>query len=452
MDISFQNVDKVSGLLTIILEKADYQEEVDKSLRTYRQKAQMPGFRKGMVPLALIKKMYGKSVLAEEVNKLLSENIYKYIQEKKIKTLGDPLPNEEKQQPIDFDTMETFEFMFDIALAPEFKVEISKKDKVDYYTIEVSDKMVDDQVNMYTQRNGKHAPVDSYQEKDMLKGTLCQLDADGNPIEDGISVEDAVMMPDYIKNKDQKLLFVDAKVNDIIVFNPSIAYEGNETEISSFLKIDKAKVADLKNDFSYQIHEITRFVPAELTQEIFDEVFGKDVVKTEEEFRSKVRANLALQLSANSDFKFSLDVRKAIESKIGKLEYPDKLLKRIMLQSNKDKDEKFVDENYESSIKALTWQLIKEQLVEVNQIKVEKDEITKAAKDVTKSQFVQYGMLNVPEELINNYAMEMMKKKESVNDLADRVIENKLTSVFKGQVTMENKNISMDDFNKLLEK
>ena len=189
MNVSLQNIDKVSALLTVKLEKADYQEKVDKSLKSFRQKAQIPGFRKGMVPMSLVKKMYGKSALAEEVNKLLSETVYKYIQDNKVNILGEPLPNEDKQQEIDFDTMEEFEFLFDIALAPEFKAEVSAKDKVDYYTIEVTDEMVDNQVKAYTQRNGKYDKVDVYEDNDMLKGLLAELDEEGNTKEGGIQVK-----------------------------------------------------------------------------------------------------------------------------------------------------------------------------------------------------------------------------------------------------------------------
>lgn len=224
MNVSLQNIDKVSALLTVKLEKADYQERVDKALKHLRQKAQMPGFRPGMVPMGLVKKMYGKSVLAEEVNKLLSETVYKYIQDNKVNILGEPLPNEEKQPAIDFDTMEEFEFLFDIALAPEFKVEVSKDDKVDYYDIEVTDEMVNNQVKAYTQRNGKYEQVETYAENDLLKGLLAELDEEGNTKEGGIQVEGAVMMPAYMKNDEQKAIFANAKVNDVLVFNPHTAW------------------------------------------------------------------------------------------------------------------------------------------------------------------------------------------------------------------------------------
>ena len=385
MNVSLQNIDKVSGLLTVELEKADYQEKVDKSLKTFRQKAQIPGFRKGMVPMSLVKKMYGKSVIAEEVNKLLSEKVYDYIKNNNVNMLGEPLPNEEKQQVIDFDTMEEFEFVFDIALAPEFKAEVSNTDKVDYYTIEVTDEMVDNQVKAYTQRNGKYDQVSAYEDNDMLKGLIAELDENGNTKEGGIQVEGAVLMPSYMKNDDQKAIFANAKVNDVLVFNPNAAYDGHDAEIASLLKIEKEAAAEMKSNFSFQVEEITRFVPGDLNQELFDQVFGKDAVKTEEEFRAKVKEGIAAQFVADSDYKFLIDARKMLMEKVGKLEFPDALLKRIMLLNNKEKGEEFVAENYEKSVEELTWHLIKEQLVKDNEIKVEQEDVINMAKDATKA-------------------------------------------------------------------
>lgn len=451
MNVSLQNIDKVSALLTVKLEKADYQERVDKALKHLRQKAQMPGFRPGMVPMGLVKKMYGKSVLAEEVNKLLSETVYKYIQDNKVNILGEPLPNEEKQPAIDFDTMEEFEFLFDIALAPEFKVEVSKDDKVDYYDIEVTDEMVNNQVKAYTQRNGKYEQVETYAENDLLKGLLAELDEEGNTKEGGIQVEDAVMMPAYMKNDEQKAIFANAKVNDVLVFNPHTAWDGNPAELASLLKIDKEAAAEMKSNFSYQVEEITRFVEGELNQDIFDQVFGEGNVKTEEEFRAKVKEVIANQFVADSDYKFLIDLRKVLTDKIGKLEFPDALLKRIMRLNNPDKDEKFVEDNYDKSIEELTWHLIKEQLVKANDIKVEQKDITDMAKEATRAQFAQYGMLSVPDEILENYSKEMLKKKESVEGLVNRVVETKLATALKPQVTLENKAISAVDFNKMFE-
>lgn len=451
MNVSFQNIDKVSALLTVKLEKADYQEKVDKSLKNFRQKAQVPGFRKGMVPMSLVKKMYGKSVVAEEVNKLLSEAVYKYIQDNNINILGEPLPNEEKQAEIDFDTMEEFEFLFDIALAPEFKVEVDSKDKVDYYDIEVTDDMVDNQIKTYTQRNGKYETVDVYQDNDMLKGTLTELGDGGSVKDNGIQVEAAVLNPSYMKNDEQKALFANVKVGDVLTINPFKAWDGSAREIASLLKIEESAATEMKSDFSFKVEEITRFVPGELNQEIFDQVLGKDVVKTEEEFRAKVKELIANQYTADSDYKFLIDVRKLLSDKVGKLNFSDELLKRVMQLNNQDKDEKFVEENYDRSIEELTWHLIKEQLVKANDIKVEQDDLVNMAKEATRAQFAQYGMLSIPEDILENYSKEMLKKKETVEGLINRAVEAKLASALKTQVTLEHKTISVQDFNKMFE-
>lgn len=451
MNVSLQNIDKVSALLTVKIEKADYQSQVEKSLKNFRKKAQVPGFRPGMVPMSLVKKMYGKSVIADEVNKLLSEKVYGYIKENNVNILGEPLPNEEKQPEIDFDTMEEFEFLFDIALAPEFEAGLSNEDKVDYYTIEVSDEMVENQIKAYTQRNGKYEKVDAYQDNDMLKGVLAELDEEGNTKEGGIQVEEAVMMPSYMKNDDQKAIFANAKVNDVLVFNPNTAYDGSAAEISSLLKIEKEAAAEVKANFSFQVVEITRFVNGELNQELFDQIFGKDVVKSEEELRAKVKETLAAQFVGDSDYKFLIDVRKVLAEKVGKLEFNDTLLKRVMLINNQDKGEEFVNENYDKSIEELTWHLIKEQLVKKNDIKIEEADITNMAKEATKAQFAQYGMLSVPDDILENYAKEMLKKKESIDGLVNRAVEVKLAAALKTQVTLENKTVSLEEFNKMFE-
>ena len=285
----------------------------------------------------------------------------------------------------------------------------------------------------------------------MLKGLLAELDENGNTKEGGIQVEAAVMMPSYMKNDEQKAIFANAKVNDVLVFNPYTAWDGNAAELSSLLKIDKEEAAEMKSNFSYQVEEVTRFVAGELTQEIFDQVCGKDVVKTEEEFRAKVKELIANQFVADTDYKFLIDARKMLMEKVGKLEFPDALLKRIMRMNNQDKDEKFVEDNYDKSIEELTWHLIKEQLVKANDIKVEQEDVVNMAKEATRAQFAQYGMMNVPEDLLENYAKEMLKKKESVEGLVNRVVETKLASALKSQVTLENKTISAEEFNKMFE-
>ena len=450
MNVSMQNVDKVSALLTVNIEKADYQERVEKVLKKYRQQVNMPGFRKGMVPMSLIKKQFGKSAMAEEVDKLMQDAVNNYIRENKVNMLGMPLPNEEKMQVIDFDTQENFEFVFDIALAPEFKAEITEQDTLDFYTIAVSDEMVNSQVDMYAQRAAKYEKVEEYADRDMVKGLLAELDENGNTKEGGIQVEGAVMMPSYMKNDEQKAIFATAKVNDVLVFNPNAAFEGNEAELSSLLKIKREEVAEMKSNFSFQVEEITRAVPAALDQALFDQVFGEGAVSSEEEFRGKIKEGIAAQFMADSNYKFLLDARTYLKNKVGKLEFPDALLKKIMLLNNEDKGESFVEENYEKSLEELTWHLIKEQLVEAFGIKVEQADILEIAKENTRMQFAQYGMMSIPEEMLENYAKEMLKKKENVEGLVNRAVESKLAAALKAKVSLNNKEVSMEEFNNLL--
>ena len=448
MNISLQNVNNVSAVLTVQIEKADYQEKVEKALKTVRQRVNMPGFRKGMVPMSLVKKQFGTSVMIEEIDKLMQEKVNAYIKDNQVDMLGAPLP---KENNANFAADENFEFSFDIALAPQFNVELSNNDTVDYYDIDVTDEMVEQQVNMYRQRNGKYEKVEDYQDKDMLKGLLAELDENGNTKEEGMQVEGAVMMPAYMKNDEQKAIFNGAKTNTVLVFNPSVAFDNNEAELASLLKIKKEEVAGYKGNFSFQIEEITRMVPGDLNQELFDQVLGADVAHNEDEFRAKVRESIASQFVADSDYKFLVDLRNYVMGKIGKLEFADDLMKRIMLENNKEKGEEFVTKNYDKSIEELTWHLIKEKLVKANDIKVEQDDITAMAKEATRAQFAQYGMINVPDELLDNYSKEMLKKRESVEALVNRVVEAKLSEALKGQVNLNHKSISVEDFNNMFQ-
>ena len=449
MKISFENPDKVNGLMTIAVEEADYKENVEKTLKDYRKKANMPGFRPGQAPMGLIKRQYGAAARMDEINKLVGKEIYKYVQDNNIQMLGEPLPSE-KQEPQDLENGTEFTFYFDIAVAPEMKVSLTGRDKVDYYNIIVDDKLVDQQVDMFASRAGSYEKARTYKDNDMLKGDLRELDEAGNTKEGGITVEAAVLMPTYIKVDDQKKLFDGAKLGDIITFNPRKAYPDNDTEVSSLLKIERDTVKDMTSDFSFQITEIQRFAKHAVDQELFDQTFGEGVVKDEKEFREKIAEGLKRQLATDSDFKFIQDVRAHCEKKVGELTYPDALLKRIMLSNNKDKGEDYVEKNYAQSIKELTWHLIKEQLVKAQNIKIEDADVKEAAKEAARAQFAQYGMNNVPEDYIENYANEVLKKGDSNDALVDRAIDRKLTAVLKTVVKLNEKDVSLEDFNKLM--
>ena len=452
MNISFENPDKVSGKLTLTIEKEDYQGEVDKTLKNYRKKANVPGFRVGQAPMGLIKRQFGASVKADTLNKIIGEKINGYIKDNDLNMLGEPMPNE-KQEPQDLATDGPFTFIFDIALAPEFNIELNADDTIDYYDIDVDDKLVSQQVEMFQSRNGHYDKVEEYDgsKNDMLKGDIRELDADGNAKEDGIVVEAAVLMPEYIKVEDQKKLFDGAKLGSVITFNPKKAYPESNTEITSLLKIDKEKAETLTSDFTFLVTEITRYAKAEVNQELFDSIYGEGNVKDEADFRQKIQEGIKAQLVNDTDYKFLLDVRAYAENKVGELTFPDALLKRIMVNNNKEKGEDFVNEHYDASVKELKWSLIKNQLVKAAGFKVEDADIKAVAIEAARMQFAQYGMSNVPEEFLEKYANDMLKDNKYIDNLVERAIDVKLTDSLKKVVKLNKKTVSLDDFNKMMQ-
>ena len=445
MKISFEKTDKINGLLTITLAKADYEANVEKTLKDYRRKASLPGFRPGQAPMSILKKRFGQEVQAEELNKMLGTELYKYIREEKIDILGEPMPSD-KQGEISLDADEQT-FVFDIALAPEMDAKISNKDTIEYYNIEVDDAMVDNQVKMYASRAGGYQKVDEYQPKDMVKGILTELGKTGKPKRGGIEVEGATMLPDYMKDEDEKAKFNGMKAGDVITFNPSKAYN-SDVELSSLLKITKEEAAGVTGDFQFQVSEITRYEPHALDQELFDMALGKDKVKSEDEFRAAIRENLSEQFKTDSEFRFVIDLKKYLVKRIGNVEFPEAMLKRIMQKNNPDKDAEFIEKNFQPSIEELKWHLIKEQLCDQLEIKVEQPDVLETAKEVTRMQFAQYGMTNIPEDALNNYANEMLKNKQQAEGLVTRTVERKLGVAAKSVVKISEKTVTLDEFNK----
>ena len=447
MNISFDNSAKVSGKLTLVVEEADYKKDYDKTIKEQCRRANIPGFRPGKAPRAMVERQIGPSVLVDTLNKLVGSKMYEYIQEEKINMLGEPLPSKEQEQ-IDLDKPAPYTLMFDIALAPEINVTLDGKDKIPFYTIDVDDKLVDQQVSMFAGRGGSYEKVEEYQDNDMLKGDLRQLDAQGNTLEGGVTVSEATVMPKYIKNEDEAKKFADAKMGDIIVFNPRKAYE-NDTELAAFLKVDKDQVFMYTGDFSYQITEISRFKPHAIDADLFAQAYPGEDIKDEAAFRARVAEDIKGQLAQSSEFRFMSDIRAAAVAKAGEVKYADDLMKQIMLANSKDKGMDFVEKNYEGSIKELTWSLIKNKLAEANGIKIEDADVKDAAKEMARMQFAQYGMTNIPEEYLENYAQEMLKKREQVDSLVDRALDVKLAAALKQVVKLDEKSISLDDFNKL---
>jgi len=449
MNIVRKDLDLNNAIVTLSIEKADYTEKVDKKLRETRKKANIPGFRPGMVPAGLIKKMYGKQMVAEEINKMVSDQLYNYIRENNVNLLGEPLPNVTEQKAIDFDTQEDFEFVFDLGIAPEFEVELTKKDKVKFYTITVSDEMIENQVKSYTGRYGKYIQEEVVEEKDMLKGELLEM-ADGKVNESGIKVQDATLTAAYMKDDAQKALFVGAKKGDIITFNPTKAFE-SEAEVSSMLKISKDAAKDVVADFQLKIESITRYHESAIDQELFDKVYGDGVVKTEEEFRAKIKENIQENLNADSEYKFGIDAQKVLVDKYNELVFPDAFLKRWVLSSNENITSETLEEDFPKMIENLKWQLIKNKLEKTNDVKVDKDDIDAYARKMAKAQFAQYGMIGMDDEIIANYAKDMMKKEETLRNIMEKVAEEKVLAAIKGSVKLENKEITIEEFNKMFE-
>ena len=441
MEFTLKNQDATSAILSVNIQEADYSALVEKQLKNIRQKANFPGFRPGMVPMGLVKKQYGVAVKAEEINKLLQTKIFEYIRENKVDMLGEPLPIEEQQANINMADDKEFTFEFEIALAPKFEAVLDSNDKLAYYKIQPSEEMIDGQAKAYAQRCGEYKQVESCEDGDMLKGTLTES------VENGIVVREAVMMPLYMKNADQKALFAGAKVNDVVTFNPSVAFDNNEAELSSLLKVEKSEVAAHNGEFTFAVAEITRFVASEINQDVFDAAFGKDAVKTEEEFRAKIAEQFEARFEVESDYKLLMDVRSYLMEKVGKLEFNESILRRIMDMSKAEGSEVSEDE-FQKSLTELAWHLIKEQLAKKFEVKIDDNDVLEVAKGATRDQFAQYGMANVPEDLLENYAKEMLKQDKTREALINRAVDVKLIQAIKGVVTLNEEKVSVEDFNK----
>ncbi|HOR38717.1 MAG TPA: trigger factor [Paludibacteraceae bacterium] len=449
MNIVKKDLDQNNAVVTLHVEKADYAENVEKNLRDLRKKANIPGFRPGMVPMSLLKKMYGKSVMADEINKLIAEKLYDYIRENDLNILGDPLPNETEQPEIDFNTQEEFDFVFDLGLAPDFDIELSKEIKINYYNIAVTDQMIEDRIKSYSQRFGRYEEVETVEENDMLRGEVIELE-NGEEKQNGLQVSEAILTPAYIADPEQKALFLNAKKGDTVIFNPAKAF-GNETELASFLKISKEQAKEITSDFSFKINDITRYFDSEINQELFDKVFGENAVTNEQEFREKVKETIATNLKENSDYRFGIDAKKTLVEKFKNLSFPDAFLKRWLLASNKNLTNEQLESDYPKMIEDLTWQLIKEKLIKKFDIKVNEVDVENYAKEFARAQLAQYGISGADEELISNYAKSLLEKEDTLRNFINRAGDNKVIATIRDSVEVAIKEISPEEFDKLFE-
>ncbi len=450
MNITKENKEGLNAVIKVNIEEKDYREKVNKIIKDYKKKARIDGFRTGHVPEGLIRKMYGKAILVDEVNKLISESLTKYIREENLKVLGEPLPSKEEQKEINFDTDKDFEFAFEVGLAPEVEIKLSKRDKVPYYDIKVDDELRQKQIEQLTKQFGSFASVEEIADKEMLKGDFVELDDEKKPKEDGIKADDVTISLEMMKDEEILKQFIGKKVGDKVVFNVRKAYP-NDTEISSMLRIDKDKAEQVQGDFEYEIKNIQKFVPAEVNQELFDKAYGEGNVKSEEEFKEKVTEGIKQSLVKESDYRFGVDAKKKLVKKFDP-ELPEQFLKRWLMESNEGKlTEEQLDNDFPAFIEDLKWQLIKDQIAKDEEIKIAEEEVLATAKELTAMQFQQYGMGGLPDEHLENYAKEILKKDEERRKIQDKLQEDKVLENLKEKIKLDTKAVSVKEFEKIWE-
>jgi trigger factor len=449
MNITKENIDDLNAVLKVQVDKPDYEENVEKVLRDYRKKANIRGFRPGMVPIGLIKKMYGRAVKVEEINKAVSESIQKYFADEKVEILGDPLPRTDDTEQLDFDVQDSFTFSFDLGLAPVFDIKLSKKNKVTRYDIISDDKMKEDYIGNYTRRYGKFEKAELSEEKDMLRGRIEALDDEGNPKPDGLFADDTTLGIDLVKDKKIKKEFIGKAPSDIIDFDIRKAFP-NEYEIAGLLKRQKDEVADVAGKFRFTVNEISRFVPAEIGQELFNRIWGEGAVGSEEEFRVKIDEEISGNLKQESEYKLSSDLKKLVMEKT-EFQLPEEFLKKWLLRVNEKTTEEQITKEFDTFREDLKWQLIRNKAARDNELKITEEELQKEAEKVTRYQFSQYGLFYATGEQISNYAKETLKREEDAKRIADKILEDKVIEGMKEVVKVEEKQVSIEEFNKLFE-
>jgi len=450
MNITRENIDELNVVLKLELVKADYEERVTKVLKDYRKKAQVPGFRPGNVPIGLINKMYRKPILVEEINKLVSESLSNYLVSEKLNILGEPLPHSGEEKKIDWDNDSDFEFKFDLGLAPEFEVKLSSKDKFPYYTIKVDDELIDKYVDSYTQRFGEYVHAEEIQEKDMLTVSIAQLNENGELPENGIKNDEARISVEIIKDKKIKDAVLKAKNGDILTIDLRKAYP-NDTEIASILKVKTEEAKEISGNFQITINQIQRFDKAEINQELFDKVYGEGVVKSVEEFRTKISEEASMGLKRDSDYKFRIDARDELVKKFKK-DLPAEFLKRWLFTINEGKFAmEEIEKDFDKFMQDLKWQLIKDKIAKENSIKVTEEDIKAAARENARIQFSYYGMNNVPDEHLDTFAARTLENKDQTRKLAEGKLEDAIIDFVKQNVKVDEKEVTSEKFNKLFE-
>lgn len=449
MNVTFDKQGNVNGVLSIAIKEEDYQSEVKKELNNIGRKHPVKGFRPGHVPAGLLKKMYGTEVLAQVVERQVGQALNKYIVDNKLDVLGEPMMT--KDTKVDFTKDTEFEFKLELGIAPEFEIKLDKRVKIPYYTIEVSQDMVDKQNDAFKKRFGKQVPGEAVVEDALVKGEMVELNADGTEKEGGLKVEKTIFSPQYMKNDEEKAKFIGAKVGDMVVCNPFKATDGNVTELASLLNVDKEQ-ANNESDFRFLINEILVNQDAEINQDFFDNVLGKDVAKNEEEYTAKLKEMIAAQLKNDSNYRFTIDAERVLRKKAGDLELPDEFLKKFLASRSKEEDAaKKVEENYDKTRSQIQWQLIKEKVARNYDVKVEQEDLLRLARFYAAQQFAQYGLSNLPDDVIEKYAHELLGKDDFRSDIQNRAFEDKVFAAIQNAVALDEKTVSVEEFNKLFE-
>lgn len=446
MNVEFQKVDDVHGIITVTVGQADYADTVKKELKNIGKTHAEPGFRAGHVPAGVLEKKYGKSVKYDVVSKLVGQELYKYIEDNHLAVLGQPIPFKEN----DLDPNETdFTLKFNVGLAPVMDIKADKEMHIPYYKIKISDEMIDEQDKQLRRRFGKQEPGETVDETALVKGVLRELDADGND-EGGLVIENGIVAPQYFKDRAQAELFMGKHVGDKVVFNPWATCDGNPSEMSSMLNIDKKDVENYKGDFEMDIKEIIVLKPAELGEEYYKEVFGADgTVKDETSYRAAVKAMIENSLSGEENFRFTIDARNVIMDKVKDTKLPDDILKENLIINNKDINESNVDEVYESSKGSLLWDLAKDTLMTQMGIEINEEDVKQTAKMMARQQFAQYGMANPPEEAIDRFADDILKDKKAIDRIRQNTVDMKFFTALREAVTVDEKEVTPEEFNAL---
>lgn len=445
MNVTLEKSNDVNGKIIVNVEENDYKDKVEKELKEIGQTHAIPGFRKGHVPAGELKRRFGKQVKSDVLNHEVYNAVVKYLQDNKVSVLGEPLPVDVKEISL---ADKDFTFEYEIGISPDFEINIDKNINLPYHTIAITDDMVKEQDNALRQRFGSQQPAEEMGERALVKGVLMELDANGTvkTTEDAVQVTAAIVAPFLFKGKEEADKFEGKKVGDKVVFNPWASCEGNAAELASMLNIDKNKTDDMKSDFELSIAEIIVNKPAELGQEFYDEVFGKDKVKTEEEYFNNVKGMIAAQLAPNSENLFRIESEKILVEKFGNKELPDGFLKKWLVARNEELTAENIDEEYTNMIPSIKWQLIKERIAKQADIKIEEDDVLNYAKSIAARQFAQYGMTNLDDATITDYAKRILSDKNSRSKIVEEVGDSKLFNALKSLATVESEELTLDLF------